>query len=145
MIRPSIKLIASPMFFSGGIIIRLAEGIKPTGKAFLTYQKAICPLQGTNKEWLEKHQVSESWSMEVPFNEIEKIFNRLKSATIPTLPEEASEPDGINYSLHINDGTNSITYEWRARIPQGWEVIEEIADRLLHLAGEKELNTEDNS
>ena len=140
MIQPYIELIAAQVFMSGGIIISLAEGIKPPGVALLKYTKALVPLENTNKGRLEKHQVSESWCREVPLDEIEKIFHKLKMANIPALPEEAMEPDGIDYSLTIGDGTNSITYTWRTKIPRGWETIGDVANILLSMAGEKEIS-----
>jgi len=139
MLKPYLKLIAAPQLLPNGIIIRLFRDRK-FGNGFMTFQKSLVPIDSFNGELLEKHQVSEHWTKKVPLSEIEDIYQKLEGVKIPILPSCREPEHGINYFLTIGNGTSSTIYRWQIELPEDWEVIGEVANTLLRMANQSEIN-----
>ena len=139
MLKPYLKLIAAPLLLPNGVIIRLLRDRK-FGNGFMSFQRSLVPIDSFNGELLEKHEVSEHWTKKIPLSEIENIYQKLEGVKIPILPKCGMPEHGITYSLTIGNSTNSIIYRWRIELPEGWEAIGEVANTLLGMANQPEID-----
>lgn len=66
---------------------------------------------------------------------IQDLLQSINSARIAPFAEPATGLDGKSYELTFSGSRSPIIYSWWLSPPKGWEPLQEIASKLLQLAG----------
>ena len=71
---------------------------------------------------------AEEWKVEIPKEEVEKIYSILSASKIAIAPTSGFfGVDGSDsFKLIFNNGFNQVSYYWKGKAPAGWEALEEI-------------------
>jgi hypothetical protein len=67
--------------------------------------------------------------------DVETMLKSLSDIQIPLLPNGEIGLDGTTYALEISHGRNSATYEWWEDIPEGFDSLKMIIDKLFQWSG----------
>ena len=59
------------------------------------------------------------------------IFDELRNATVPLLPQEVMGCDGAFYSMSVGSLFGGATYKWWCKPPDGWEVLPKVAGQII--------------
>ena len=58
------------------------------------------------------------------------LFERLEHASIPAFPSQQMGADGAFFELEIGGFTGKAHYRWWGHGPQGWEILDQIANEI---------------
>ena len=75
-----------------------------------------------------KTEEAEKWTVEIPKEEVDKIYSILAASKIAIAPTSGFfGVDGSDsFKLIFNNGFNQVSYYWKGKAPAGWEALEEI-------------------
>jgi hypothetical protein len=127
MVKPALR--------SCGLLVRLIEKDDNQGY-YLSCWALPWPIWlRETQEQLEDYQ-AENWKREISTAEAEQWLQSLQYQTvvIAPKPEDFQTRDGESYEFIFEDHNRKMQLSWSNEIPDGWQVIWSVSERLLEIA-----------
>jgi len=96
-------------------------------------------LQSSGDKWtldrtLGTMYEQESTRLEVKATDVVELISSIKTLRLPMLPDSVYGLDGTTHTLRIASGLNSVEYVWWDTLPESFEPLKGLIERLFKLA-----------